>query len=191
MRILLKYALLMAVALVVSSCAEIAVKPTAQMALVRLDVGQYPEFSDDAPITSLKEAIERNFRYLNALKDDYLFHYGPDTYTAREIKDSLTHFIAVLDTAKGDTTMLNRLVREDFTLYAAAGGDGKGRVYYTGYYVPQLNGSRTKGGKYIYPLYGLPKDMVTVDLGLFKAQYKGDKIVGRLEGGRLVPYYTH
>jgi membrane-bound lytic murein transglycosylase A len=197
MRILLKYAVSLAAVLVFAGCAGTALKaPTAPVTPVnesmrRLPVGQYPEFSDDAPIESLKEAIGRNMDYLNALKDGHTFLYGADTYTAGEIRDSLTYFLSILDAAKGDVNALNRSIREDFAVYAAAGSDGLGKVYYTGYYVPVLNGSRTKGGRYLYPLYALPRDMVKVELGMFGEKYKGEKIVGRIEDGRLVPYYTH
>ncbi|MEO5358964.1 MAG: MltA domain-containing protein [Nitrospirota bacterium] len=175
----LKYVVLLTIFMTVVGCTATAVKPTAispDKAMVRLTAEQYPEFIDDAAIESLKDSITRNFRYLNALKDDYVFRYGPDTYTAREVKDSLLYFMSVLDTAKGSRTMLNQSIREDFAVYEAVGSDWHGKVYYTGYYVPELNGSRTKGGRYIYPLYALPKDI---------AGLPGEKT------GRVTPYYTH
>lgn len=193
----MRYALVPLCILAIAGCAGTAITPPAAAvtpsseAMQRLPVDKYPEFTDDAPVESLKQAIERNMRYLNALKDGHTFRYGEDTYTAGEIKDSLQYFALILDAAKGDTNALNRFIREDFTVYAAAGSDAQGKVYYTGYYVPELNGSRTKGGRYIYPLYALPKDMVRVELGMFAEKYKGEKIVGRVEEGRLVPYYTH
>ncbi|HXC57527.1 MAG TPA: murein transglycosylase A [Rhizomicrobium sp.] len=58
----------------------------------------------------------------------------------------------------------------------------------TGYYEPLLNGSRTRHGAYQTPVYGLPQDLVSVDLGLFRPEWKGTRIAGRLAGGRLVPY---
>jgi len=64
---------------------------------------------------------------------------------------------------------------------------------FTGYYEPQLNGSRTKQGPYNTPLYGLPKDLVRVNLGEFSDSLKGKRIVGRLTKGgandKLRPYY--
>jgi len=40
------------------------------------------------------------------------------------------------------------------------------------------------------PLYARPDDLVTVDLGRFKPEWKGESITGRVTAGTLVPYYT-
>jgi membrane-bound lytic murein transglycosylase A len=58
----------------------------------------------------------------------------------------------------------------------------------TGYYEPELHGSRTPSARYRVPLYRLPDDVVSVDLGLFRPALKGERIAGRVENGRLVPY---
>lgn len=59
---------------------------------------------------------------------------------------------------------------------------------FTGYYEPELKASRTKRGPYRIPVYGLPKDLVSVDLGRFRESLKGERIAGRIEGQILVPY---
>jgi len=65
---------------------------------------------------------------------------------------------------------------------------GSSAGLFTGYYEPLLHGSRTRGGPYIHPLYGLPADLVRVNLGEFSERLAGRHIVGRLEGRRLRPY---
>ncbi|MCP1336488.1 murein transglycosylase A [Futiania mangrovi] len=59
---------------------------------------------------------------------------------------------------------------------------------FTGYYEPQLTGSRTRGGPYQTPLLTRPADLVDVDLGAFRESLKGQRIAGRVEGNRLRPY---
>ena len=59
---------------------------------------------------------------------------------------------------------------------------------FTGYFEPELNGSRTRHGPYQTPLHGVPADLVSVDLGLFRESLRGQRLAGRIEGGRLVPY---
>ncbi len=71
-----------------------------------------------------------------------------------------------------------------FTPYAI--GDGDGLV--TGYYEPLLNGSRTRHGVYQTPVYGVPDDLISIDLGLFRPEWKGERIAGRLDGRRLLPF---
>ncbi|WGF86872.1 murein transglycosylase A [Marinivivus vitaminiproducens] len=66
--------------------------------------------------------------------------------------------------------------------------NGSGGVF-TGYYEPQLRGSRTAHGAYATPLYRLPQDLITADLGAFHDDLAGRKLTGRIEDGALVPYY--
>lgn len=59
---------------------------------------------------------------------------------------------------------------------------------FTGYYEPLLNGARARGGRFTVPLLRRPPDLVEVDLGQFRPTLRGQRIAGRLEGGRLRPY---
>lgn len=60
----------------------------------------------------------------------------------------------------------------------------------TGYYEPMLRGSRRAHGPYRYPLYGVPEDLITVDLTSLHPQLKGLRLKGKVVGNRLVPYDT-
>ena len=68
------------------------------------------------------------------------------------------------------------------------GNAGSGLI--TGYYEPLLNGSRQRTNRYRYPLYGVPNDLVAIELGDVHPELKGQRLRGRLEGRRVVPYYT-
>ena len=59
----------------------------------------------------------------------------------------------------------------------------------TGYYEPLLNGSRTRRAPYLTPLYAAPSDLLTIDLGDLRPDLKGQRLRGRLDGNRIVPYY--
>ncbi|MGZ6021709.1 MAG: murein transglycosylase A [Rhizomicrobium sp.] len=65
-----------------------------------------------------------------------------------------------------------------------AGGHG----LFTGYYEPLLQGSRTRHDAYQTPVYALPGDLISADLGLFRPEWKGERLAGRLTGQHLVPY---
>jgi membrane-bound lytic murein transglycosylase A len=58
----------------------------------------------------------------------------------------------------------------------------------TGYYEPVLRGMRKRGGVYQTPLYGVPDDLVTVELGDLYPALKGERVRGRLQGKRITPY---
>ena len=59
---------------------------------------------------------------------------------------------------------------------------------FTGYFEPELRGSRTRQGRYQTPLYGVPSDLITVDLGQFREALRGQRVAGRVNGGTLIPY---
>lgn len=59
---------------------------------------------------------------------------------------------------------------------------------FTGYYEVELAGSRSQQELYQTPVLGKPADLVTVDLGQFRPELKGETLVGQLEAGRLRPY---
>lgn len=69
---------------------------------------------------------------------------------------------------------------------AGDGGDPEG--LFTGYYEPLLQGSRKRSDRYRVPLYIRPPDLVTIDLGAFREEYKGKTLAGRVEDGELIPY---
>ncbi|MGC9953898.1 MAG: MltA domain-containing protein [Rhizomicrobium sp.] len=61
---------------------------------------------------------------------------------------------------------------------------------FTGYYEPEIFASRTRHGAFQTPVYGVPDDLVSVDLGAFHPKLRGEHTAGKVEGGRLVPYAT-
>jgi membrane-bound lytic murein transglycosylase A len=63
-----------------------------------------------------------------------------------------------------------------------------GSAFATGYYEPEIAGSRTPLPGYAVPVYRRPPDLIDVDLGLFGSEWKGRRISGRIDGIRLVPY---
>jgi len=53
-----------------------------------------------------------------------------------------------------------------------------------------LEGSLHKHDEYVYPIYRKPKDLVVVDLSSIYPELKNYRLRGRLEGDKLIPYYT-
>jgi membrane-bound lytic murein transglycosylase A len=83
--------------------------------------------------------------------------------------------------ARGDARLF---FEKDFTPFAMGGGDG----LFTGYYEPEIRGSRTRHGGYQTPVYGLPPDLVRADLSLFNPKFKGEHVSGKVAGHALLPY---
>jgi membrane-bound lytic murein transglycosylase A len=61
---------------------------------------------------------------------------------------------------------------------------------FTGYYMPLVHGSLIKTDRYHVPVYTKPDDLVIVDLGMFDKGLSNRHLFGRLEKGRLLPYFT-
>jgi peptidoglycan lytic transglycosylase A len=83
-----------------------------------------------------------------------------------------------------------RFLEEQFTPWRLANPDGTVDGLVTGYYEPVLHGSRTKLAPYVYPLYGPPDDLLTIDLSATNPELRGMRLRGRVEGKRVVPYYS-
>jgi membrane-bound lytic murein transglycosylase A len=77
-----------------------------------------------------------------------------------------------------------------FTPWQIADAAGIEPGLVTGYYEPLLFGSRTRSQRYRYPVYGVPDDLLIVDLGDVYPELKGYRLRGRLDGKRVVPYYN-
>jgi membrane-bound lytic murein transglycosylase A len=81
-----------------------------------------------------------------------------------------------------DAAAARAFFEQHFVPYAI--GDG----LVTGYYEPLLHGSATPHGAYRTPVYALPDDLVTIDLGRFKPQWQGLRVTGQVGGHHVVPY---
>ena len=77
-----------------------------------------------------------------------------------------------------------------FRPWALVNPDGSRSGLITGYYEPILKGSRTESRGYAVPVFGPPEDMIVVDLAELYPELKHLRLRGRVEGRKLVPYYS-
>jgi len=148
-----------------------------------------PEFRDDMESDSLTLAIRRNLEYLDRLAPETVFHYGPHNFTCQQVRESQEAFLDLL--SKGfDSGQLSREIRKKFQVYRATGQAGDGRVLFTGYYEPIYEGRLVPDESFRYPLYRPPDDLIRIDLSLFNEKFKGENIIARIEGKKVLPYYS-
>lgn len=81
-----------------------------------------------------------------------------------------------------------RFFSRSFRPYHVAMGKDRDGLF-TGYYEPQLRGARTKSSVFSEPLHRPPTDLIRIHLGDFRSSLDGERLFGRVEGNRLVPYY--
>jgi membrane-bound lytic murein transglycosylase A len=79
---------------------------------------------------------------------------------------------------------------EDYlTPYALRQSDNDPIGLVTGYYVPDLRGSREPSPDYPYPLYRRPDDLLVIDLSDAYPELAGYRLRGRLDEQRVLPYW--
>ena len=83
-----------------------------------------------------------------------------------------------------------RFFETNFTPYQVVNADGTETGLVTGYYEPLLNGSRKKTARYHVPVYGVPDDLLTIDMSEVYPELKNMRLRGRVEGKRVVPYFN-
>ena len=157
-------------------------------ALVKLSSSEYPEFIDDTYYDNLEEGIRQSLSYLKKRPQDTKFKFGQDVYGTSHMIDSLVKLLEFIE-KKPFADELRKYIDENYYVYKSTGSNGSGEVLFTGYYEPFLEGSLSKSDTYKHPVYGIPSDLVSIDLSLFSPKYEGEKITGRYTGQTVVPYY--
>jgi membrane-bound lytic murein transglycosylase A len=83
-----------------------------------------------------------------------------------------------------------RFFEDNFTPHAIVEADGRVEGMVTGYYEPLIRGSRQRDARNQTPVLGVPDDMLTIDLGDVYPELKHRRLRGRIEGNRVVPYWS-
>ncbi|CCH47307.1 murein transglycosylase A [Pseudodesulfovibrio piezophilus] len=101
------------------------------------------------------------------------------TLTWEQVGDSVAELLALLPHLESHPELLS----EHFEWLKVSP-----RTLLTGYYEPWLEASLTKGGVFQYPLYGVPEDLKTLNLGKFHHRWKGQTLVYRIGEDGVEPY---
>src|SRR5687767_7270903 len=118
-------------------------------------------------------------------------------WSGAQLEPSLRAFIAgcarfkhVCELAKavppGDEPAARRFFETQFVPYALISSESGDTGLVTGYYEPIIEGSRAPGAVHRFPIFGVPQDLIVVDL----PETRQLRLRGRVDGRRLVPYYS-
>jgi len=185
----------LAVLALAAACRSVAPPPvpeaarTAEGALEELAPEAFPAFADDLDYAGLDDAIGRSAGWLARLAaadPGRTIAFGKERVPIQKLQATLARF-RELALARLSPEALGQALRREFRVFRSI-GDGRGTVLFTGYYLPELRGSPVRQGKYQVPLHRAPDDLVVVRAKDFPALT--DDLIGRVEGGRLVPYPT-
>ena len=89
-----------------------------------------------------------------------------------------------------DNTTVRQFFESRFEPYLLTNPDSTTSGMITGYYEPLLHGSRTRSATYSQPVLGVPSDLLTIDLSDVLPDLKNMRLRGRLQGNKIIPYYS-
>lgn len=163
-----------------ASCATQTPKPpptSEGLRLSRVDFDGLPGWRETRPEAALS-SFKRSCAVLTARPDTAPMTGAGYAGTAGDWRD-------VCARAGGDA---RTFFEQNFTPFAVGGSAPENVSLFTGYFEPEIRGSRARQGAYQTPVYGVPPDLVRADLGRFIPKFKGEHISGKVEGNALVPY---
>lgn len=131
--------------------------------------------------TGLRDGLEDSLGYILRRPQDAVAVNKPGlTLTWGQLGDSVAELIGLLPELDRDP----RLLAERFHWLALSP-----RTLLTGYYEPWLEASLEQTGRYQYPLYGVPDDLKTANLGRFHYRWKGEYLTYRIGDDGIEPYH--
>lgn len=153
------------------SCPAVEPPKPAEKPLQGADWNDLPNWTEDDP-TPAFTAFVASCRSLERQA-----HWKPVCASARELTDTTN-------------AALRTWLEARLQPWALVNPDGSRNGLITGYYEPILKGSRQRSKAYAHPVFGPPDDMVVVELAELYPELKHLRLRGRLDGRKLVPYYS-
>ena len=145
---------------------------------------------DDLDFRDLATSVRMSLDYYTKLPPQTPFVLGTDRVTALDMAATLQEFLLIIE---NDSLAADRKfdqIRDSFLFYRAAGSNGGGRMLFTGYYEPTLSCRLAADETFRYPLYRKPDDIIEIDLSQFGEGFPRNRIFGRLDGKKIIPYYS-
>ena len=158
--------------------------PLSQERAERVAERMAPEKQGLESWSELRPGLERSLEYVRSQRKQGRAPtkvYGV-SISWRDLETTLQRMLELLPRLEGsDPSLLARHFRF-YRLWP--------EPLFTGYFEPTLKASLTKRPGYDVPIYGVPKDLHVAELGRFHPRWEGQKLIYRLEEGRIEPYFS-
>lgn len=124
-----------------------------------------PTLTDDLDFADLDQALVANIKRLRETQFSQL-EFGPRKI-AREVYADCLELLRIKLSEDPTGITFKKMLAEDFESYEVFGLQDWGQVFITSYFEPVIPGALEKKGAFTRPLYGVPSDLVMVDLKTF------------------------
>lgn len=161
-----------------------------EMALEPLSWWRSVSAQDDMAFKDIAIAARQSLEYYKKLTPETTFSIGPMKVTALDMTVTLQNFLLIVENASLTDEQKVKQIKKDFEFYQSVGSNGWGKVLFTGYYEPMLSCRVNSDDVYKYPLYKKPDDIIEIDLTLFGNDFPRNKLAARIEGRKVLPYYS-
>jgi len=146
--------------------------PPGKLALRKISPEDYPDFSRAYyDRNGLEAAINHSLDYMSRKSSKRYYPYGEISH--ERATASMRAFLEVLHATRSPEEF-DREICQRFDVYQSVGWDGRGTVYFTGYYTPIFEARKTRDATFRYPLYRLPSDLVKDAEGQTLGRRTGD-----------------
>jgi membrane-bound lytic murein transglycosylase A len=146
---------------------------------------------DASPSTTLGTYAKANWKALPAVSDsDLQAGFTAWRSACPRLKSDATWAPTCAAAANIVTTpaAIGQFLQANLDVYALRAANNRADGLITGYYEPIYAGSLTRTAKATVPVYGVPDDMISVQLDSLYPELKGKRLRGRVEGRVLKPY---
>ena len=145
---------------------------------------------DDQEFRDLAVAARQSLEYYKKLSPDAPVSFGPEKAAVNDMTATLQDLLSIVENNSLSSEQKADRLKKDFVYYRSVGSDGKGKVLFTGYYEPMLSCRVAADDVFRFPLYQRPADIIEIDLTQFGTGFPKNKLFGRLDGRKVVPYYS-
>ncbi len=180
-------AYVLAISIISAACSMLAILPD-RPGIVRLNTysARLHKWSDSDQFAGLDNAIMQSIRYYQKVSPETQYIFDGIQYSPEEMILSMKLFQRTIRQFPGEN--LSEKLAEKFIFFAS--NNEEGTAFFTGYYEPVIKGSHLPSENFSEPLYGVPNDLVVVDLAEFNVNADRNKIIGRLKDNKVVPFDT-
>lgn len=157
---------------------------TSSPTFANLPASKVAQLFDDGDKESLLVAIDASLAYWQKQDPVRLVEACGKSYRAKDFLLTLEKFQLLLTETAPDQLMPS--VADTFDFCQIQNKQGEHDILVTGYYQPRFLASRTRTPPFLYPVYSPPADLLQAQVFTDNASQE----MGRIDNGRLVPYWT-